>query len=112
MRRFLDFRSDEHAPKYQGKVIAVSLAVFMIYFFAWREENDLDQAMETPLWDRVPGLEKQTLLALINHLRKKGKDTGPAMKRLAEIEAEESAAVSFGGKTPRFIAIVPPPPKI
>jgi hypothetical protein len=30
---------------FQGKVVALSLAVFMIYFFVLREENDIDLEM-------------------------------------------------------------------
>lgn len=48
------------APEYQPTVVALSLAVFMIYFCILREENDVDENLYRPLSETVPNFDKLT----------------------------------------------------
>ncbi|XP_055331709.1 uncharacterized protein LOC129583774 [Paramacrobiotus metropolitanus] len=98
----------DNANTVNSRVVAVSLLVFMVYFFYLREENDLDRYMETPLWDRIPGLEKQTVMVLIEQLEKAGKDPSLAKARLAELQAEEAAGMAPHFRKPRLVSIHPP----
>ena len=53
----------ENPPLYQNRqnfrsyVVIFSLGVFMFYFFYYREENDIDEFLEEPLWEKVPGID-------------------------------------------------------
>lgn len=57
----------------------------------------MDRDMKKPLWEKVPGLEKQTLMALIEYNKQHNKDNSLAEARLAEVLAEEAS-----GKAPSF----------
>lgn len=72
----------------------MSLIILLIYFGIVREENDLDRAMRDPIWDRVPGLERETLVALIEYNKKNSVDNTLPLARLAEITAEEKAGTA------------------
>jgi len=52
-------------PPLQDISIFVSLSCFMIYFFIFREENDLDEILGVSLYDRIDGLEKANIIAAI-----------------------------------------------
>lgn len=60
--------------------------MFLIYFLALREENDFDEYMDTPLWDKVPGLEKQQLQVVLEYNRQHGLDTKDIENRLRDLE--------------------------
>jgi len=76
-------------PPSQDLSIGISLGSFMIYFFFLREENDLDEALGESLYDRVPGLEKATLINAIRYHEREGLDTTKLNNRMSEILAEE-----------------------
>jgi hypothetical protein len=52
-------------PFLQDISIFISLSCFMIYFFMYREENDLDEILGVSLYDRIDGLEKANIFAAI-----------------------------------------------
>jgi len=52
----------------------ISLAVFMIYFMVLRQENDIDEELSKPLWQRLPSLEEQVLHERIILGKSKGDD--------------------------------------
>ncbi|OQV13784.1 hypothetical protein BV898_12003 [Hypsibius exemplaris] len=104
LHRVLEFDKEDPRPKHERKIVVISVVCFMIYFFVLREENDLDREMRKPLWERVPGLERQTLTALIEYNKKNGKNNALAEARLAEIIAEEAAGTAPSFKTTRELA--------
>jgi len=76
-------------PWYQSHVVRVSLAVFLIYFLALREENDLDEQLTVSLYETVPGLEEADLRTAIHRDASMGKDTTELRARLAELLNKE-----------------------
>lgn len=84
-------KQSHHSPQYveglwyQPYVISVSLAIFMIYFFILREENDVDEKLSMSLYDRIDGLEEQQVLASIQYNRGHGLSTVELEKRLEEL---------------------------
>ncbi|XP_037788919.1 uncharacterized protein LOC119584408 isoform X1 [Penaeus monodon] len=40
-------------------IINLSLGVFMIYFMWLREPNDIDEYMNRPIWERLPGIDPE-----------------------------------------------------
>ncbi|XP_063235367.1 uncharacterized protein LOC134538203 [Bacillus rossius redtenbacheri] len=63
------------APYYQPVVISASLAVFMLYFCVFREENDLDEEIGRPLFDRIEGLKAKQLEIALKYNREHGLPT-------------------------------------
>ena len=55
----------ESKPFLQDISIFVSLSCFMLYFFVFREENDIDEILGVSLYDRIDGLEKANIIAAI-----------------------------------------------
>jgi len=84
--------SQESRPRFQDLSILISMSSFMLYFFYFREENDLDEALGVSLYSRIDGLEKANLLSSISYHEKNGLDSRALKERLAELEAEEEAA--------------------
>lgn len=79
-----------NAPWYQPLVVSFSVGIFLLYFLALREENDMDEYMDKPLWEKIPGLEEQQLHVVLNYNRSKGLDTVDIERRLKEIEELKS----------------------
>jgi CCSMST1 family len=98
-----DFSGEEKKPKYQRAIISTSLVIFMLYFFVFREENDLDRQMKKPLWEKVPGLERQTLQALIEYNKKNGKDNTATEARMVQLLAEEAAGLGPSLRKPAAV---------
>ncbi|ODN03895.1 Protein ccsmst1 [Orchesella cincta] len=80
------------SPWWQPYVVLFSTAVFLLYFLAFREENDIDEQIGQPLWVKVPGLEKQQLHVVLEYNRNHGLETKQIELRLLEIEQEEREA--------------------
>ena len=59
-------------PKYEKQSIWCSMMVFMLYFFVFREENDVDQYIANISDPNLAGLEMQKT---IKNYKKEGKDT-------------------------------------
>ena len=99
----------DDTPWFQGPVIALSLACFLIYFtmlrwenyiaatgqttvifITFREENDIDLQLSGRLYDKVDGLEKADVLNNIRYREEQGLDTTELKDRLKVlIELEE-----------------------
>lgn len=75
---------------YQPFVITGSLAVFLIYFCIFREENDVDEKLSMSLYDRIEGLEESQLEASIQYNRAHGLSTLELEKRLKELRPTEN----------------------
>jgi len=80
----------EETPWFQGPVVALSTACFLIYFTCLREENDMDLELSGKLYDRVDGLEKQNLINSIKFNEENGLDTRELKQRLQVILDEEA----------------------
>ncbi|CAH1794683.1 unnamed protein product [Owenia fusiformis] len=72
-------------PWYQPYVLAISTAVFLLYFCVFREENDLDMELGESLYSRVPGMEEQQLRISIQYNREHGAPVKDLEKRLSEV---------------------------
>uniref|UniRef100_A0A336MNF0 CSON002748 protein n=1 Tax=Culicoides sonorensis TaxID=179676 RepID=A0A336MNF0_CULSO len=75
----------DEAPWQESWSVLLSVTIFMIYFCILREENDIDQKIEQPLYDTVPGLEQQNLIAMHKYNLENGKDNRGIEKRMREI---------------------------
>jgi len=80
------------SPWYQPYVVIFSTAAFLLYFLVFREESDVDERIGQPLWQKVPGLEKQQLHIVLEYNRNHGLDTKDIEMRLLELEQEEKEA--------------------
>ncbi|CAD7013054.1 unnamed protein product [Ceratitis capitata] len=70
---------------FQPYVISGSLAMFLLYFCVFREENDIDKRLEGNLFDQVAGLEEVQLTVNYKYNRENGLDTLEIEKRLSEM---------------------------
>ncbi|KAI8035768.1 uncharacterized protein LOC128256871 [Drosophila gunungcola] len=70
---------------YQPYVISASLAVFLLYFCALREESDIDLRLEGNLYDHVSGLEEVQLTVNYKYNKEHGLDTKEQEQRLREL---------------------------
>ena len=75
-------------PWYEPICVLVALGAFLLHFLVLREENDWDEAVASPLYDRVPGLEAAQLKQNIDYYERLGKDTTAFRERLQEIEKD------------------------
>lgn len=75
----------DDSPWFERWIVLACITVFMVYFCILREENDIDQQLSTPLFDNVPGLEQQTLLATFRYNLDKGLDNKDIEKRMSEL---------------------------
>ncbi|XP_044766552.1 uncharacterized protein LOC123322651 [Coccinella septempunctata] len=81
-------KEDDNRLWYEPIVITLSLSVFLLYFLVLREENDIDEEMFTPLYNRIAGLEQVQLKSVIDHSTNK-EEIAEAQKRLEEIKDEK-----------------------
>jgi hypothetical protein len=79
----------EDYPSYQPYVISGSLAVFLLYFCVFREENDIDEELGKSLYDRIGGLEERQLEIALRHNLEHGLDTSAIETRLKELQNEQ-----------------------
>lgn len=75
----------EESLWYQPYVISGSLAVFLLYFCVFREENDVDQKLDGNLFDHVAGLEVTQLKLAYNFNKEHGLPTADLERRLIEL---------------------------
>lgn len=75
---------------YQPYVISGSLAVFLLYFCVFREENDVDQKLDGNLFDHVAGLELTQLKLAYNYNKEHGLPTEDLERRLNELVQQSS----------------------
>ena len=62
--------------------------------------------MKIPLWEKIPGLERQTLQALIEHKKRSGLDARVEQARLKQVLKEEDEGL---GASFRKLHEQPPP---
>jgi hypothetical protein len=75
-------------PWIQPYVVSFSTAIFLIYFLALREESDIDADMNVPLWQKVPGLERQQLEVVLDYNKQHGHPTREIEERLKQISKD------------------------
>ncbi|RWS02179.1 uncharacterized protein B4U79_14077, partial [Dinothrombium tinctorium] len=85
---------DPEQPTIQRPVMVGSLVVFMVYFFCLREENDLDEELYKPLFERLPHLEKPMIEDAIKNFKIVGKDTTELEQRLKELKERDAKAAA------------------
>lgn len=74
---------------YQPVVISASLAIFLLYFCVFREENDIDRKLEGSLYDHVSGLEEQQLELVYNYNLKNGLSVSDIETRIKELKEKK-----------------------
>ena len=87
---FDSFSTVRDAPVYEPYIIYGSLGIFMLYFLVLREENDIDEKLSSSLYDRIEGLEEQTLLNNIRRGKQAGTDVSDLEARLKEIQTQKA----------------------
>jgi len=80
------------APSYQPYVILFSTAVFFLYFFVLREENDIDDDLSKSLYEKIPGLEEKSMLARIRNAQELGQDTVELERQLLQFKQAATAS--------------------
>jgi len=84
-RAYDSFYRESNAPWYQVHCVTGSLAVFLLYFCVFREENDLDEYVNESIWDKVPQLKEQDLVQKISKGKKLGTDVSELVEELKEL---------------------------
>lgn len=84
----------EDIPWFQPYVVVGSVAIFMLYFCYFREENDMDQELERTLYERVPGLEETQLVLSYRYNIENNIDTADIVKRMEELGMDVEAIKS------------------
>ncbi|KAJ8897670.1 hypothetical protein PR048_003020 [Dryococelus australis] len=77
---------DDDAPPYQPIVVSFSLAVFLLYFCVFREENDIDEEISRPLFDRIEGLKAKQLEIALKYNQDHGLPTADLERELQALE--------------------------
>ncbi|XP_018578334.1 uncharacterized protein LOC108916538 [Anoplophora glabripennis] len=75
---------------YEPHVLLTSMTIFLIYFTLLREENDIDQELNTSLYSRIAGLEEHQLTLSLQYNQQNGLDTDAILNRLKEIKREKN----------------------
>ncbi|CAH0751071.1 unnamed protein product [Diatraea saccharalis] len=76
-------------PWYQPYSVVASVAVFLIYFCVFREENDIDSEFDKTLYERIRGLEKEQLIQSYKFNKEHGRSVEAIEQRLKDLEVEE-----------------------
>ncbi|KAK8730120.1 hypothetical protein OTU49_008465 [Cherax quadricarinatus] len=85
--------SEDTFPWIQPYVVIVCLAIFLLYFCYYRQENHIDEKLSKSLYDHIEGLEEKQLEISLKYNLETGRDTEAIVKRLAEIkDAKEKDA--------------------
>lgn len=71
---------------FQPYVISGSLAIFLLYFCVFREENDIDRKLEGSLYDHISGLEEQQLEVVYNYNLQNGLPVADIEQRLKDLK--------------------------
>lgn len=70
---------------YQPYVVSGSVAAFLLYFCAIREENDIDKKLEGTLFEHIAGLEEVQLTMSYKHNLENNLDNSAIEIRLREL---------------------------
>ena len=81
-------------PKYQFWIMTASWVVFLVYFVALREENDIDDFLSVSLYEHVPGLEEQQLEIAIQVKEELGEDTTTLVAKLKDVQRANNGTSS------------------
>lgn len=81
---------EDDKPWYQSIVISASVGIFLLYFCYLREENDIDEELGKPLYDRVAGLEEQLLTSALKNYKERGMDTREIENRLNQLKEKKN----------------------
>jgi len=79
------FFQKTNAPWYQIHIVSASIAVFLLYFLVFREENDIDVMMKKSIWERIPQLHQQDLQCQIEQGKQLGTDVSKLEQELEEL---------------------------
>lgn len=85
------YRENKDFPWYQPYVVTISVAVFLIYFCVFREENDIDLEFNKTLYERIDGMEKVQLIQSYKYNKEHGLATADIEKRLLELETKSTS---------------------
>lgn len=81
------FVIENDVPDSQGMVITISMLVFMLYFFIFREENDIDAQLGKGFSESVPEeYEEQVIQMAIQMAKNERASTEELEKRLALVQ--------------------------
>lgn len=75
----------DDTPWYQRWIVTGSTSIFMLYFFVFREENDIDQRLEKSLFESVPGLEQTQLIINYKYNIEHNIDNKDIINRMKEL---------------------------
>ena len=78
----------DHRPPIQRPVALVSVIIFMLYFFIFREENDLDELIYQPLTKTVPDIELALLESTLEAYAAQNLPTQEIEKKIAETKSK------------------------
>ncbi|BES95225.1 Hypothetical protein NTJ_08035 [Nesidiocoris tenuis] len=76
---------------YELPVILGSVSSFLIYFLVLREENDIDETLKVPIYDRIEGLEELQLQQTLEYNLDKGLPIADIQERLAVLRKAKAA---------------------
>ncbi|RXG60815.1 hypothetical protein Avbf_03885 [Armadillidium vulgare] len=74
-------------PTYELFFMTFSMGIFLLYFLALREENDIDIKIDLEMHDRENSFKRKELQACIRIFKKKGKETKHLEEMLKQLEA-------------------------
>ena len=77
-------------PPYNNIAIKLSFAIFLIYFLALREPNDIDDLLSRDLFEIVPELEIPMLEADIKRLEQQRVNVDDLKQKLNELKRLEN----------------------
>jgi len=80
---------NDDMPRLQPLVVSLSVGIFLLYFCVLREENDIDEVMKIPLWERVPGLERKQLEVVLQYNEEHGLPTEDILSRLEIVRKQD-----------------------
>lgn len=80
-------------PWFQPYVISLSLAIFLLYFCVFREENDVDLKLTKNLYDHIEGLEEKQIKIRIMYNMEHNLSTTALEERLDELKAIKAGLI-------------------
>ncbi|KAH7643970.1 hypothetical protein HUG17_6332 [Dermatophagoides farinae] len=87
---FREIENEESTvPPYNNIAIKLSFAIFLIYFLALREPNDIDDLLSRDLFEIVPELEIPMLEADMKRLEQQGINVDDLKQKLNELKRLE-----------------------
>ena len=91
---FDTFLTRRKGPAYQPYIVIASMTVFLVYFLMLREENDMDEELDRSLFDKIPTLKDQTILAEIHKAKAAGRDVTQLELQLKQLRIATTTAAA------------------